>query len=85
MVGPGDVLTFAQSRDIRVIRITGMPARRGPAPEAQGLYDDLDPPKPRDTVDNRKVIAPTPRYEGKGRPTKRVRRQGDLSRRRNLE
>jgi ribosome-associated heat shock protein Hsp15 len=45
-VGPGDVLTFAQARAIRVIRIVaGIGTRRGPAAEAQALYDDLDPPK----------------------------------------
>ena len=30
-VGPGDVLTLAQGREIRVIRILGVPERRGPA------------------------------------------------------
>jgi ribosome-associated heat shock protein Hsp15 len=44
-VGPGDVLTFAQARAIRVIRIVALGTRRGPASEAQALYDDLDPPK----------------------------------------
>jgi ribosome-associated heat shock protein Hsp15 len=44
-VGPGDVLTFAQARAIRVIRIVGVGVRRGPATEAQALYDDLDPPR----------------------------------------
>ena len=46
-VGPGDTLTFAQGDDIRVIRILAPGARRGPAPEAQALYEDLDPPQPR--------------------------------------
>ena len=40
LVGPGDVLTFAQGHEIRVIRILGCGARRGPATEAQGLYRD---------------------------------------------
>ncbi|MGR3466191.1 RNA-binding S4 domain-containing protein [Limimaricola sp.] len=43
-VGAGDVLTFPQGRVIRVVRISGLGTRRGPASEAQGLYDDLDPP-----------------------------------------
>ncbi|SDE45883.1 RNA-binding S4 domain-containing protein [Limimaricola pyoseonensis] len=43
-VGPGDVLTFPQGRAIRVIRILALGERRGPASEARGLYDDLDPP-----------------------------------------
>jgi len=42
-VGPGDVLTFPQGRRIRVVRIVALAARRGPAPEAQALYDDLTP------------------------------------------
>lgn len=40
-VGPGDVLTFAQAGLIRVVRIIGCGARRGPAPEARLLYADL--------------------------------------------
>ena len=38
----GDGLTFPQGREIRVIRVIGLPARRGPASEAQELYVDLD-------------------------------------------
>ncbi len=41
-VGPGDVLTFPQANRIRVIRILNLGDRRGPAPEAQALYADLD-------------------------------------------
>ncbi|SLN23395.1 Heat shock protein 15 [Roseovarius albus] len=75
-VGPGDVLTFPQARDVRVIKIKAIGERRGPAPEAQALYEDLDPPKPRE----RDIVPPAPRYEGQGRPTKRERRQLDLKR-----
>lgn len=39
---PGDVLTFAQGARIRVVRVRAPGLRRGPAPEAQSLYDDLD-------------------------------------------
>jgi len=42
-VGPGDVLTFPQGPRIRVIRILTLGLRRGPAPEAQELYLDLEP------------------------------------------
>ncbi|MFN4090494.1 MAG: RNA-binding S4 domain-containing protein [Alphaproteobacteria bacterium] len=41
-VRPGDVLTFPQADRIRVVRILGIGARRGPAREAQLLYEDLD-------------------------------------------
>lgn len=69
----GDVLTFALGAHIRVIRILAIGARRGPAPEARLLYEDLDPPAPRPTS------SATPDFEareaGAGRPTKRDRRQ----------
>ena len=42
-VGPGDTLTFPQGREIRVVRIVALGARRGPASEAQMLYEDLAP------------------------------------------
>ncbi len=42
-VGPGDVLTFPQGGRIRVVRILECGTRRGPAPEARTLYDDLAP------------------------------------------
>lgn len=42
-VKPGDVLTFAQSDRIRIIRVVALGARRGPAAEARLLYEDLAP------------------------------------------
>ncbi len=41
-VGEGDVLTFPQGARIRLIKILALGLRRGPAPEAQMLYLDLD-------------------------------------------
>ncbi|MCI2393597.1 RNA-binding S4 domain-containing protein [Aliiroseovarius sediminis] len=83
-VGAGDVLTFPQGRLVRVVRILSLSTRRGPAPEAQMLYDDLDPPQPRgDDVSD--PTAPAIRSDRKGRPTKKDRRSLDLSRRRSLE
>lgn len=41
-IGAGDVLTFAQGGRIRIVRVLALSARRGPAPEAQALYADLD-------------------------------------------
>lgn len=72
-VGPGDVLTFAQATRVCVVRIAALGTRRGPAPEAQALYDDLSDPVTQDSV------PPAPKYEGKGRPTKRDRRKLDLN------
>ncbi len=80
-ITPGDVLTFPKDDHIRVIQIDALGVRRGPAPEAQALYTDLSPPErtPKDkTTQN-------PAFEGKGRPTKRDRRQLDLSKARHLE
>jgi len=80
-VNCGDVLTFAIGDRVRIIEVVAMGTRRGPAPEAQALYNDMSPePGPRETP-----VPENPRFEGKGRPTKRDRRQGDLSRRRHLE
>jgi ribosome-associated heat shock protein Hsp15 len=72
-VKAGDVLTFALGPHIRVIRIAALGQRRGPASEAQSLYEDLDPPQPRAA----KAVEPPPaeRDPGSGRPTKRDRRQ----------
>ncbi len=73
-VRSGDVLTFPQGRQIRVIRVTELAARRGPAVEAQGLYDDLTPANPRADIVASK---PPLRAPGSGRPTKRDRRAID--------
>ena len=77
-VRPGDVLTFALGRQIRVIRILALGTRRGPAPEAQALYDDLDPPAPRNAPPDPDTPAPAAAREpGAGRPTKAQRRALD--------
>jgi ribosome-associated heat shock protein Hsp15 len=67
----GDVLTFAQGRYIRVVKVLAVGARRGPASEARALYEDLNPP------DASQAMPSTPggrRPAGAGRPTKRERR-----------
>ena len=43
-VAPGDVLTFPQAERIRVVRILATAERRGPAPEAQALYEEIGGP-----------------------------------------
>ncbi len=40
-VRPGDVLTFPQGQEIRVVRVLALGERRGPAAEAQKLYEDV--------------------------------------------
>lgn len=42
-ISAGDVLTFPLGHRIRVIRILSLGVRRGPSPEAQTLFLDLDP------------------------------------------
>lgn len=71
VVKPGDILTFAQARHIRTIKVIALGARRGPYEEARLLYEDLAPPVPEERV-------PDPwRSAGAGRPTKRDRRAID--------
>lgn len=76
-VGAGDVLTMALHERIVVWKILDPGVRRGPASEAQKLYEDLSPvPLPRDksAPDG---VAIGPRDMGAGRPTKKERRATD--------
>jgi len=43
-VRAGDVIALPLNGAIRVLRITTLPARRGPASEAQGHYEELGGP-----------------------------------------
>ena len=46
-VKPGDVLTIALDRTVRLLRVAGFAERRGDAALARTLYDDLQPqPEP---------------------------------------
>jgi ribosome-associated heat shock protein Hsp15 len=40
-VKAGDVLTIGLDRTVRVLKVTGFAERRGDAPSARVLYDDL--------------------------------------------
>jgi ribosome-associated heat shock protein Hsp15 len=72
---PDDVLTFPKGDHIRVIKVIELGKRRGPAVEAQSLYEDLDPPQPRSKTDPDKIISSVARRDpGSGRPTKAERR-----------
>ncbi|UWS80999.1 RNA-binding S4 domain-containing protein [Phaeobacter sp. G2] len=71
-VTSGDVLSFPQGRQIRVVEVVAIGTRRGPAPEAQALYLDKTP--------KQDILPANPRFEGKGRPDKKSRRALDLSR-----
>lgn len=70
----GDVITSRLAKTVCILRVAGLGTRRGPAPEARLLYEDLTPPP--DPIpagaDARSWGARTP---GSGRPTKRDRRR----------
>ncbi len=73
----GDVITSRISRTVRVLRVAGIGHRRGPASEAQALYEDLTPPPQPPGL----TVGSSPdsqawgaRTAGAGRPTKRDRR-----------
>lgn len=70
----GDVITAMISTNIHVLKVVALGERRGPAPEAATLFEDLTPSPV-------KQSAPRPRRpereKGAGRPTKRERRQTD--------
>ena len=44
LVKPGDVLTITLDRRILIYKVLDAGTRRGPAEEAQKLYEDLSPP-----------------------------------------
>ena len=69
-VRQGDILTFTAGSRVRIVRVISGGTRRGPAPEAQALYEDLTPPVEREAPE----AAPAQRDKGAGRPTKKERR-----------
>lgn len=74
-VTPGDVLTFSVGPNIRVIKIIKLGNRRGPAKEAQALYEDLQPiDQIAKKIDSTLAPEPAKRERGSGRPTKVQRR-----------
>ena len=73
-VRPGDVVTVALDRAVRVLKVLGFAERRGDADAARVLAEDLTPaPAPREPESS----APAVREPGAGRPTKRERRAID--------
>lgn len=70
-VSPGDILTYSRNDRLRIVEILSVATRRGPASEAQALYDDQSPPPAPRT---KPPAAPFLREPGAGRPTKKDRR-----------
>ncbi len=76
-VRPGDVVTVAVHSRIRVLKVTAVGERRGPATIAQTLYEDLTPPASgsgQQGQDGNYNPQSPQRDPGSGRPTKRERR-----------
>ena len=72
----GMVLTFPQAKHVRVIKILEIGQRRGPAPEAIALYEDLSPiMSESNKQDKNKDVDFERREIGTGRPTKKQRRE----------
>jgi ribosome-associated heat shock protein Hsp15 len=72
-VRPGDVVTIALDRTVRVLKVKGYAERRGSADQARALFEDLTPPP----APKSGQPAAGERDEGAGRPTKRERREID--------
>ncbi|MEP1205773.1 MAG: RNA-binding S4 domain-containing protein [Rhizobiaceae bacterium] len=73
-VGPDDVLTVTLGHQIKILKILQLGTRRGPASEAQLLYEDLSPaPVKKDPLT--RPAKQAVREEGAGRPTKKQRRE----------
>ena len=66
----GDVLTIRLERHVLVWKVSGLAERRGPATEAQLLYEDLTPSKP----ETEPHFKDAQRVPGSGRPEKKERR-----------
>ncbi|HRD76605.1 MAG TPA: RNA-binding S4 domain-containing protein [Hyphomicrobiaceae bacterium] len=81
-IRPGDVITASIQRTVRIVKVVALGARRGPASEAQTLYQELDTSgqplaaqeaEPREKSEAPPMLPPE-RPRGMGRPTKRDRR-----------
>jgi len=66
-----DVLTISLHNQIRVLKVEALGTRRGPAPEAALLYEDLTPVPDKSKQSQAPNKAPSPER----RPDKRERRQ----------
>ena len=75
-VKAGDVLTITLERRVLIWKVLDAGARRGPAPEARMLYEDMSPPARAPDPALPDALPPL-RDVGSGRPTKKERRQLD--------
>jgi len=72
----GDRLRVRKGPFDHVLTVRGLAERRGPAAGAAALYEeDAATKASRDRLAEQLRVAPSLRYEGKGRPTKKQRRE----------
>jgi ribosome-associated heat shock protein Hsp15 len=76
-VKPGDRMEIVLGPWRRFLRVVALGDRRGPAPEAQGLYEQTAEPERLGGFRAEQGFAPAHRARGEGRPTKKERRQID--------
>lgn len=75
----GDELRIRVSHNTFVVHVRALAERRGPASDAQQLYEETVASRAeRERLAEQRRLAPSPAYEEGGRPTKRDRR--DLAR-----
>ncbi len=72
----GDALRVRVGPYEWLVSVRGLSERRGPPKTAQALYDeDAEGRAARERLALQHKIAPAPAYQGKGRPTKKERRE----------
>ncbi|UCG85020.1 MAG: RNA-binding protein [Gemmatimonadota bacterium] len=83
LVHEGDELRIRRGPFEHLVVVKGVSERRGPAKEAQLLYEETAPSKQRREALAEQIKAvPRTSFKGKGRPTKKERRDIDRLRRR---
>jgi len=74
-VKPGDVVTVALDRTVRILKVVGFAERRGSAEDARALCEDIL--QDEKSLAETSVPPPAVRDRGAGRPTKQERRAID--------
>lgn len=82
-IRPGDQVEVHREQTVMVVRIRALSQVRGPAPVAQGLYEETaESLAARERAAEQRRLAPEPALDmAKGRPTKRERRDLEALRR----
>lgn len=82
-IRPGDLVEVRREQTVMVVCIRALSQVRGPAPVAQGLYEETaESLAARELAAEQRRLAPEPALEmAKGRPTKRERRDLEALRR----